>query len=128
MCVCVCAGKETVVLLSPEQAALRLSKFPLANNNSPKVPIEARLGTATHPAQYVGVGVKETVYGYSMLSKYKLVRVSNESHRRVLARFGEVVPLPSRTCFPWSVFHPYLLYLHLARPAAELESVFHSGQ
>lgn len=30
-------GKETVVLLSPEQAALRLSKFPLANNNSPQV-------------------------------------------------------------------------------------------
>lgn len=55
VCVCACAGKETVVLLSPEQAALRLSKFPLANNNSTQVPVEARFRTTTRPAQYEGV-------------------------------------------------------------------------
>lgn len=55
-CVCVCAGgKETVVLLSPEQAASRLSQFPLANNNSPQVRNEARLKTRTRPAQNEGV-------------------------------------------------------------------------
>lgn len=54
-CVFVRRGKETAVLLSPEQAASRLSQFPLANNNSPQVRIEARLKTRTHPAQNEGV-------------------------------------------------------------------------
>lgn len=48
-------GKETVVLLSPEQAALRLSKFPLTNNNSPQVCNEASRRTETRPTQYEGV-------------------------------------------------------------------------
>lgn len=55
VCVLVRWGKETVVLLSPEQAALRLSKFPLANNNSPQVRNEARLRIQTHPGQNEGV-------------------------------------------------------------------------
>lgn len=54
-CVFVRRGKETVVLLSPEQAASRLSQFPLANNNSPQVRNEARLKARTHPAQNEGV-------------------------------------------------------------------------
>lgn len=74
--------KATVVLLSPEQAVLRLPKFPLANNNSPKVPIEARL-PATHPEQDVGVWERrEAVYGYGALAKYNTAPVSNKSHRR----------------------------------------------
>lgn len=50
--------KATVVLLSPEQAVLRLPKFPLANNNSPKVPIEARRAGDPPGARRGRVGAK----------------------------------------------------------------------
>lgn len=52
---CVLHQHKTVVLLSPEQATLRLSKFPLANNNSTQVRNEARLKVRTHPGQNEGV-------------------------------------------------------------------------